>query len=855
MNRAKFIIIFLLLIFQVTLALAQGKIVHRPPRDVFVNTPVLIEALVEDNTAEIKNIKIFYRIAGKSAFVEDEMHEIMGIFKYNIPAKFVTDEGLEYLIIAEFANGSMAAFPEVDPYNVPMFLQVKSRPLTTTTDSQKTSADLQGGLPNNAIILSPDDGQVVAAEEAVIAVSLFNAQNIALNTIKILLDGVDVTSNAQISEDLITVQPRNLFAGLHTVKITFENQNQIPLNPLIWSFTVVRSITEAERVLNYNANITAEATSEQVRGIRQNIKQVRASLNGNYDWINFDASTYISDQESPYKQPRNRYSATLSTNYLKLGIGDVNPQFSEFGLRGKRVRGINARLMLKYFNLHLIYGETERSITGTISSTPDTLNDGTLQYNRTGYTYTRNLFAVRPYFGSGQNFQFGLYFLKSIDDTLSVDLGMNGIYPQAGQIIKLSGSRPQDNIVVGSDLTIAFDNKRFVWQTEAALSYWNRDITGGALSKAELDTMAPGDTLIDGKISIEGGGSIDLKAIPIDPSSISGIFIINKNIVPILPLNTDTNMVYAILNMPSSAFRTALTLNYFNNYLTFKYQRVGPDFRSFGNPYMRSDIQGFSLGDRIRLFQNKLFITLNFEQYRDNLLKQNKATTTTTSFSAGLALYLGDNLPTINLNTMQYSRKNDINTIDTIWISTVEPISYRLSDNRESNMTIRQDIRIEHKIDILNVKNTVSFNYANSDRSDRLASSRLTGYAFSSMTTSMLGFGLNSTFPFPLKTSFRLSNNHNESGLSTKPYDFVSVSGQAEYSFWRGMLSTIGGYSLTNGKGLVDFTQQNVFLGVQLKFFNIHQLRGYGSFTNLNDRTSSEVFNDFSFFLTYSMAL
>jgi len=100
MNRAKFIIIFLLLIFQVTLALAQGKIVHRPPRDVFVNTPVLIEALVEDNTAEIKNIKIFYRIAGKSAFVEDEMHEIMGIFKYNIPAKFVTDEGLEYLIIA-----------------------------------------------------------------------------------------------------------------------------------------------------------------------------------------------------------------------------------------------------------------------------------------------------------------------------------------------------------------------------------------------------------------------------------------------------------------------------------------------------------------------------------------------------------------------------------------------------------------------------------------------------------------------------------------------------------------------------------------------------------------------------------
>lgn len=846
-------IVIISILFLATSVLGQAKILHSPPREVFLNMPVLIEALVEGNVSDVRDIKIFYRIAGQNAFVEDEMHEIMGVYKYNIPGKYVTAEGLEYLIVAEFIDGTMAAFPEADPYNVPMFLTVKARPLGITTNGQISAGDLQAGLPNNAIILSPDDGQAVPAEEVVIAVSLFNVPNIALNTVKVLVDGIDYTGKAQITEDLITVTPRDLFAGLHTVKITFENQNQIPLNPLIWSFSVVRSIAEAERVFNFNANVVAEASSEQIRGTRQDIRQVRATFDGNYTWADFNASLFLTDQETPYKQPRNRYTARFATNYLKIGLGDVNPQFTEFGLRGKRVRGLEAKLLLKYFNVHFVYGQTERAIAGDISTVPDTLDDGTLQYARTGYTYARNLLAIRPYFGSGEHFQLGFSLLKSRDDTLSVDLGMKGIYPQTGQAIQLEGNNPQDNIVLGSDLTLAFDNKRFLWQTELALSYWNRNITGGALTKAGLDTLAPGDTLIDGKITIEGGGEIDLGIIPIDPASISNIFIINKNINPIAPFNLDTNFVYAILNMPSSAFRTQLTLNYFNNYLIFKYQRVGPEFKSLGNPYMRTDVQGFNIGDRIRLFQNRLFITLNYEQFRDNLLKQNRATTTTTSLNAGLTLILGERLPTINLNTMQYSRKNDIGVIDTTWLTAD---SYKLSDNRESNTTIRQDIRIEHTIEFWQARHTLSFNYANSERKDLLAASRLDGYTFSSMTTSLVGFGLNSTFSFPLKTSFRLSSNHSESGINIQPYDFVTYTGQAEYGgLFNKQLLTLGGFTITNGKGLADFTQQSLFLGAQITLFTNHQLRSYFSYAILDDRTSGEKYNDFSFFLTYTLNL
>ncbi|MFA6743888.1 MAG: hypothetical protein WCS36_06800, partial [Candidatus Neomarinimicrobiota bacterium] len=82
------------------LAFSQVGILHSPPREVFAGTPILIEGIINQQVAEIRGVKIYFREAGQDAFLEDDMNEIMGVYKYNIPAKFVTDNGLEYLIIA-----------------------------------------------------------------------------------------------------------------------------------------------------------------------------------------------------------------------------------------------------------------------------------------------------------------------------------------------------------------------------------------------------------------------------------------------------------------------------------------------------------------------------------------------------------------------------------------------------------------------------------------------------------------------------------------------------------------------------------------------------------------------------------
>jgi len=848
--------VVLMLVLFTGIAFSQAKVLHSPPREVYSGTPVLIEAIIDQQVAEVRNVKILFREAGQDAFLEDNMNEIMGVYKYKIPAKFVTDNGLEYLIIAEFADESVAAFPEVDPYNVPMFLSVRHKTSTSEVGQTVAEPGLQGGIPSDAIILSPEDAQIVATSEVVIAVSLFNARNIALNTIKVEIDGIDLTSISEVAEDLIVARPKNLPPGLHSIRITFANTNGVYYNPLLWNFTVVGSVRESQKVFNYDGNVLAEVNSEQVRGISQNIQQVTTRFNGSYDWLKFNANTFVTSEENSFRQPRNRYSAGFSSNYFEMNFGDVNPQFSEFGLRGKRVRGFEARLKLKYFNLHVVSGETERKIPGVISEIPDTLSDNTLVYSRTGYTYGRNILAVRPYFGSGEHFQLGINFIKVKDDTLTINKGMGGIIAGNGTTINMDGETPKDNLVIGADIKLAFDNQRFVWKNAVALSMLNRDITGGALSK-------------DDTLSV-GGFDIPISTLGFDPSSIENIFTINLNMYPISPITLDSlenvkNPLFKIslndsttlacgmqqiLNMPSSAFRSILNLNYFNNYITLKYQHIGSSFYSLANPYMRNDVQGFYIADKIRLFQNKVFLNISYEQNRDNLNNDKNATTTTSSFMAGLSLFLGENLPRIDLNTMQYGRKNDLTGLDTTWSGTD---SYTISDNRESNLTMRQDIRISHNVELLKIKNTLNISWANSDRSDQLSAERDSSYLFSSLKTSLVTFSINSTFPFPLKTNIRYSSNHSESGLTDLPYDFSTFGVQGQYSLFNEALSLVLGGTLTTGKGQADYTQSNVFGGAVLTMWKVHQLRSNISYTYLDDRTSDQVFNDLSFYVVYSL--
>jgi len=834
----------------------QAKVLHSPPRNIRANSPITIEALIEGNVVETERIRLFYRVGGQDSFVEEDMNEYMGVYSASIPADYVTPEGVEYLIIAEMADGKMVAFPEVDPYNIPMLLTVRKAAEITEKTFSVSSPDIQGGIRSDIIILSPEEGAVVAAEEVVLAFSLFNVFDFDINSIKLTLDGVSVIKQAEITEDVIMYRPKNIKPGLHTARLNMSNQFGDPYETEIINFTVVKTIEEAMRVLKYTGRVAAEANSEQVRGVRQNINSIRANASGSYDWLSFNAKAFVSSQEDPTKQPRNRLSLGLKTSVFDISVGDVNPQFSELSLQGKRVRGVEASLKLKYFNTHIVYGQSERAIEGTISSTPDTLEGGVLQYTRSGYTYDRNLLAVRPYFGSGKNFQLGFSLLKARADTLSVKKEYGGINETDDRSIVMGGvNKPKDNIVLGTDLLLAFDQKRFVWKTDAAFSYLNRDITGGALTLEEMDTFLPGDSLQNDTITL-GDMNIPLAGFP-DPGDFTRIFIINQNISPLMPIVPDTNNQIGMkefLNMPSTAFKTVLKLNYFNNFFVVRYQRVGPEFTSLGNPYMRTDVQGFDISDKLRLFSNRLFVTLAYDQKRDNLLENKNSTTTTTSFTASVALYPGEGLPNINFNTQSYGRQNDLDTLDIKYDTTYTELgdtTYSFKDPRESNVTTRQDFRISHIVKIGDIKNTLNITYANSERNDRI-NNRLYGYQFNKTSASSFSFGVNSAFSFPLKTTFKISSNTSESASQAEPYQMFTVLLRGRYEFFEGKLATEAGYTLINGSGLADFTKNDIFTGGMFRLGEDHQFRWRLRYVLIDDNMTSEVFNDVSFMVSYT---
>jgi len=847
----------LLLIVFTGIIFGQAKVLHSPPRNIRANSPITLEALIEGSVIETERVRLFYRVAGYDSFIEEDMNEYMGIYSVSIPADYVTPEGVEYLIIAEMADGTMAAFPEVDPYNVPMFIAVRKAAETTEKTLEVSSYDIQGGIRNDIIILSPEEGEVVAAEEVLLAFSLFNMIDVDVTSISLTLDGLSVMSQTEISEDVIMCRPQILKPGLHTVRLNMSNQFGDPYATVIINFTVVKSIEEASRVLNYTGRITAEANSEQVRGIRQNINSVRANASGSYDWLSFKAKTFVTSQEDPTKQPRNRLSLGLKTSVFDLTVGDINPRFSELLLQGKRVRGVEANLKLKYFNTHIVYGQTDRAIEGTIGATPDTLEDGVLQYSRSGYTYDRNLLAIRPYFGSGKNFQLGFSLLKARDDTLSVKKEFDGINETDDRSIVLGGvNKPQDNIVLGTDLLFAFDQKRFVWKTDAAFSYLNRDITGGPLTLEGMDTFLPGDSLQNDTLSL-GDMNIPLEGFP-DPGDFTRIFIINENISPLMPIVPDTNNQIGMkqfLNMPSTAFKTVLKLNYFNNFFVVRYQRVGPEFTSLGNPYMRTDVQGFNISDKIRLFSNRLFVTVAYDQKRNNLLEDKNSTTTTSSFTASVALYPGEGLPNINFNTQSYGRQNDLDILDVEYDTTFTDLgaveSIAIDDPRELNLTTRQDFRISHIVKVGDIKNTLNITYANSERNDRITN-RFPGYQFNTTSASAFSFGVNTAFSFPLKTNIRISSNTSESASQADPYKMFTLLLRGGYELFDGKLVTEAGYTMVNGSGLVDFLKNDMFTGGSYRLGDNHQFRWRLRYVLLNDRLSSEVFNDVSFMVNYT---
>lgn len=721
-----------------------GGLIHFPPDHGVAGFTLELTAKLSYSTAQPERLLIYFRGQGATQFEFVEMDLQTESYHGFIPAEKIFAPELEYFIVATFANKKMVTSPAVNPMSEPHVVPVveDSKSQSTGLQSPEMLIKSTHGTLVKITILSPDPGAEIQKEDVLVAVSISEMQGrLDLKKTKLIFDDKNVTTKTEISPFLITYLPHNISPGKHSVKILLTDSEEGTFKPLEWSFRVKHAGRSKLAPSKYlNGNVYFDARAENISDSSLSSLNTGANISGSIGGIHYRSSVYLTSFEDHGSQPRNRYFFEVGTRWLGLRLGDTNPLMNDLILWGNRVRGIEGDLKLGFFNLKVVQGETQRGLDGELLSlSPDPFSSDTLRTFRYG-AYQRNLFAVRPSFGSGQHFQLGFNYLKAKDDIASIDIGI----------------QPKDNIVIGSDVLFALFRRRIVFKAGVAFSLLTRDISEGSISKSQIDSLL--DT-----------------EIPIDPEEFEDIFIINTSTTPLNPLE-----------LSSLAYNAEANFHLLHNSFQFQYRSIGAEYVSLGNTYLRKNIQGFSLSDRIRLLQNQLHLTLGYEHFIDGLNLKNDGNDNTKpieiqAVNFGINYYphiLG--LPTVSLNVREKNRDNGLDSLNAI-------------GNQNQDVAIQ----LGYEFPFQGTNSSVQLSFIGSDRNDDFNSIAANVASDIQMLT------IRTRFHIPLVTTIMYSSNGSKTGEESSKisFDYSQFGFSADYSFFRDRLRINSGIFVTTGLG------------------------------------------------------
>ncbi len=625
-----FLISALLLGFcnEVNIAQMSNYILSVKTGDAKDKSPLIITADLI-SLENISSLNVAFKSFGQNEFQKIEMMVAGTTASVTIPGDNIQPPYLEYYLIIDLKDGTSQTYPlDVDQGVSPIQIAVSG---VSEKDSE-------------IIVLSPNEGEVISKDDFLISISFIKAPSkVDIAKTKIFLDNQDITSQELLAGDLIIINSENLSeiqTGGKSLKIEIYDSDGNLYHTINKSFQVATQLIadEAAAAWKYFSNLRAESRNENFNKASTWYNNFNVDAGASYkDW-KFNGYLYVTSEEKNNLQPYNRYLAAVSyIDLLDIKVGDSYPRFPNLIMDGKRVRGFSGSLNFGFFNLQTSIGETDRKIEGkllqTYSKEQVPLGSNIIAINEAKYndpygavnfgTYKRDLFAIRPSFGSGEKFQFGLTYLHSKDDPGSIEFG----------------ARPEENALFGTDLMFALDDQNIIFTSQAAVSLVNTDISGGELSDAQIDSLFGPDKYFDMNPD-------DVKTI----RDLVGNFItINQYIGPLNPQK-----------FSSLAGEGAVTFNYFNNSLKASYIYRGNDYQSFGQSFIRTDVKGINLVDRIRMLDNKLFISLGYESLKDNLQSTKIATTTYKTFSASVSVFPRADFPNITLGYNRYDNENGL---------------------------------------------------------------------------------------------------------------------------------------------------------------------------------------------------
>lgn len=636
MKTALFVLLLLLCVVPSwrTLAQLSSAVTDVSADEAVRNTNVTVTAtLREGHTAE--SMLLLYRTFGTREFRRAEMDLRGASATATIPASVVVPPFVEYYLILTDAAGRRESYPRNtsgDPLTNP-----PPQLLRVTVSSEES---------RQVLFLSPDRDAVLNPDEVLISISLLRADtSVAQRATQIRLDDANVTSAAVFSGDLIVIVPENigirLSPGRHTVKVGLFNRQGKFQQSAELSFYIRRPGTETlllsstipERAFTYQTNLQLESRHENISNTGTWYNRVNAQFKGKVDIWSFTGNLFLTSDEKRNRQPQNRYYAGVETPWVAAGYGDHYPAFPELVLDGKRVRGLKTTARYGIVGLDLSLGEITRDVEGRLLSTfpADSFSvefkrDSTAAFGQIDATtwgkydygtFARDLFAVRPSIGNRETWEVGFSWLSSADQTRSIRYG----------------SKPQENILLGTDFMARFDNQRIELTGQAAFSAYNSDISSGTFTDAYVDSVYP-------------NSAADIKNVR---DRLKHFITVNDNFRPL-----------SLKELSTLAYQFGLGLTYFDNTFHATYLFRGSDYTSFGQSFLQTDIQGIQLTDHARILGNQLFLTLGFEYLTDNTSNTKAATTAFSNANIAATWSPRRELPTVTLGFARYSNDNDL---------------------------------------------------------------------------------------------------------------------------------------------------------------------------------------------------
>ena len=779
-------------------AFAQYTIQHQPhvalergkANTITFNVPGISES-------DYQQAILYYRYGGGLSYQQQEVQFQGNAFQTILYPEDNGANTIEYYFEITLNSGEALYFPRNLPSENPVEVEIVDQ-----SDQQAEQKEKLAGV--DYTILSPDPGTGVTRENSIIAIALFyDISSLPEGEFKLLIDGIDVTAEADTSAYYISYVPDGLQRGAHTIALEYETPEKT-FAVTGWDFAVVAPGQASFQGFGPSnipqGSVELTARNQVIAGDINNAYTGRGRISGQYGDFRYSAHGFLTSQEDPRLQPQNRYGIDLRFRDIwKFEAGHVYPNMSPFTISGRRIRGIHSTLNLfnENLNFQFMYGEIERSITNLYDSLivenvvigADSVVDKNyyLTYQDGGRgEFQRRITGGRVSFGNEDALQIGFHALKIQDDTTSIfnvrnytDLAgaslslRNNLAPQdydslianPDQLTVRSGTvRPKGNVVAGGDLKFALDQSRIRFQSEAAISAVNNNIYDGPLTVERASDL---------------GFDIDQSTSDL-LQQISWLIIVNEN-MNVLPLNISENDgdFSAEPFFPTSllAGNSELSFRYPNNSFRVQYRWIGPNFNSLANSTIRKDIAGFTLTDRVNVFSNRLYVTLGYENLSDNVANTRDATTNTSSYRSSVSWYPVDrDLPRISVGFRYRSRDNGIerqnyllsddlvnaavrnirqeqrtvNGQDTL-ITLVTPTPRR-------NNTLNFNSSITQQFNLFNARNDISLNYTSLKTKDEV-------FAFGDITSTAISLNLTSRFSnSPLETQIGYTYNNTQSG-------------------------------------------------------------------------------------------